>query len=325
MTGLPDGIALRRLTGDASAFAPLTFGQYASRLNPLEPETIAIGALADGVPVGLVLGEIQRMDPDAPPLEGYLQSVLVLGRVRRQGIGLALLEAFAAAAAQGGAVQLRARHADFIPGRAGFEAALHRAGWEAPVPIEQRFHWRAGEASAAAAKWRSLAGRLLHSPLYRCEPWRPLDAADQAAAARLMAQEGYHPSMDFPRYAAEADPSVSLILRRGPEMVGWVLGGPMAEPPKVHAGHTVVYYPSAYVDEALWSTGFLIAGYWHACRRQAEIHGPQSIGMFDTVTPRKQMILQRRLAVLGFRVDEKFETRRGLGPAITPLDHAVSA
>lgn len=297
------------LAGDAAAFAPFTFAKLAARLSPVQDGWIALGALVGGQPAGLALGRILSL-PDGGT-EGYLMSVMVAKPHRRQGIGVALLDAFMAAAAARGASRLRAVHTDFLPAHAAFEATLARAGWSAPAFMNLRLHWYAGPASAGLSGWKALAGRLFRSGLYRCDPWAPLTEAEQAAIARLKAQPSYQPGMDYDRLAPQADPRISLLLRRGDELVGWVMG---AERPERMMDRTTVYYPSAYLDEALWPTGLLMAGYCLATSRQAEVFGPDSIGLFDTYMPRKRSIVHKRLAAHAFRADEYFQSVRPLIP-----------
>jgi GNAT superfamily N-acetyltransferase len=313
------GAVIRTVGPDATAFAGLTFKGLAPSLAALPEGWLALGARVEDEPAGLALGRMLPMPgrvvhgaPNGAPdggTEGYLLSVAVAPAHRRRGIGRALLAAFETAARARGAARLRAVHTDFLPARAAFEALLAASGWGAPRLLSLRYYAEARVVRDHGLSERGLMRRVFRSDLHRCDPWTNPGPADLAAVARLLAQPSYHPGMDFHRHAAGAHPEVSCWLRRGGETVGWVIGAPST---RRFAGRPVVYYASAYLDEALWHTALTIAGYCHVSAGQAVAFGEDSVLMADTPMPRQQAMLRGRFAPTAMRLEDTYETSKPL-------------
>lgn len=180
----------------------------------------------------------------------------------------------------------------------------------------------AGPIHDSVSTWPAIARWLADPGRYSFDPWSEPHDADQAALARLRRQPSFQPMMDPALYAATIDPACSLAVRRAGELVGWVLAVPLSGAMVASYGERVGrHYVSAYLDEPLWSTAALVAGYCIAFGRQVAAYGPQSLAMYYSTLPRMQALTRRRFAPFALKFSEILETCTPLARADAAPEH----
>jgi len=93
-------------------------------------------------------------------------------------------------------------------------------------------------------------------------------------------------------------PELSVILRGGGAVVGWILGW------KADIENTY-YYSDGYVLPKYQKRGYLIAGMWEVCRRQAELFGPETISSYETRVEAMHRVMKRMMPYTDW-ADERF-------------------
>jgi GNAT superfamily N-acetyltransferase len=285
-------------------FAQLTYPRFVPCLTEPGSQCVAIGAVAEGRPIGLALAQLVGTT-------ARLLSLNVERAWRERGIGTALLAECESALALRGAVEIVTRHSSRTLARFAFERTLAVARWDRTQLATLRVTARCGpmlEAVGALPVMR----RLLAQNEYVFSPWTDRDKGDQEAIEHLGKQPPCRncPALMPNAYAIE--PATSLLIRRGKRLVGWVITE------RQHAAGEAlpsIHYAAVYVDMALWHTPVMMAGAYHAFTRQVAAFGPLSVVGFETSvnTPRMIALIQRRLAPLALSVDEVFVTRKCLG------------
>jgi GNAT superfamily N-acetyltransferase len=310
--------SLEILDGDAAAFQSLTFPRLATALTSLAPPYLAVGAYESGRPIGLALGLYNAAN------EARLLSVRVLPEHRRTGVGAALIDAWRTEGLARGVARFAASYSSRLPARTAFEATLRRARWPAPR-LESLYMLGEAEPMASnSATWPAMRERIMDWHGIDFTPWRSPNSADRAAMARLSTQSSFIGSMKTTLYEDNLDLDVSLAVRRNDELVGWVLAQPVKRPPpSAPANHHSMYYPSAYIDEALAHKGLLIGGYYRAFRRQATAYGAASLAALHTAAPRMMRMVRRRFAPMALCVDEIYvsmiDVAADAAPSITGI------
>jgi hypothetical protein len=300
-------------------FAKLTYPRFVRCLTEPGWPIVAVGAVANGRPIGLALALLAGTT-------GRLLSLNVERVWRQRGIGTALLAACEGALVLRGAVEIVATHSSRTVARTAFERTLATARWEPTQLTGLRVTARCGPMLEVVGAWPSMR-RLLAQREYEYAPWTNLDQSDREAIEHLCRQK---PCRDCPALTPKMWPdpiesATSLLLRRGKRLVGWVVSERQHE---LESATPSVHYTAAYADMVLWHTAVMMAAYYRAFRRQAAAFGPTSFARFETPRAMGGMfaLLRRRLAPLAVSADEIFVTRRRLdGPEVGDRDYPGSA
>lgn len=302
-------MSIRILTPPVPEFTALTFPRLASCLSAPGPGTVAVGALSDGNPVGLALGEAT--------MDGVrLLSIMVDPPCRRRGIGRALLHTFAVASGERGGKGVVMLYPSRLPSRSALEHLQSLAGWTVPRLACVQLVGFAEAMADVVGRWPGVR-RLLDRPgAYRFTPWADLTAADHREVTALLTEDAESPFPD-PRAWVGFAPEFSLALRQEERLVGWVIGerangglGPMTR----SEGTSSVVYRNAYCANSHARGGILIAAYHHAFSRQAKRLGSKSRAIYQTHPGRPAMLALtlRRFAPIALRVDEVMESHLDL-------------
>lgn len=270
-------LQIERLTLPTKEYERLTYPRFRELLSGGEtagklPKVLAVGATLAGQPVGLaLLSSIYAED------KRRLWSIAVDKSRRRQGIGGQLLTACETLGSDGGARRLVAYYSDQMPNSVAFERLISSAGWSPPDPVEYRLAGRASWVFDGQREWQFLLRRLERNG-YSATSWADRSDVDRALVEKLASDETVCPSHLNPsRFDASAEPSVSIAIRRGGNVVGWVIG----ERSQI-SQEEIIHYTCGWVVPKLSRSGWLIAGVMEVCRRQSETVGPDSLAIFET-------------------------------------------
>lgn len=290
----------------APGFARFTYPRFRPLLEgtPKEEERItALAALADGVPAGLALVRHDERSLGETDAHARLLSIMVAAGARRRGIGSALLREAALAARRDGTSRLVAYHSNRMRDQEGYEAFLAANAWPAPVLAEFRLAGEADWFLRAPVGWDRILARLARLG-YAAEPWDRVSAVDLARMDALGAPARFNHRI----FAPHSDLAISLVLRRHGAPVGWIFG-------ETRPGEGVHHYTNGWVIPELQSLGWVIAGLIDVCRHQAEVYGPKSVAVYETLGRNDRMIgfMRRRLAPLSpLWMDERYASTRVL-------------
>jgi hypothetical protein len=295
------------LTPDqAGPFRNLTFPSIGSRIEKLSPSWALWGAAMGGIPIGLAV-----VCPGATAGEFLLKSVSVAPSHRRQGVGRGLLQAVEADVESRGATRLFARFTPTMKMASAFVGLTHLLQWSKPKIVSLNLTGEAGPMAQKGGEWPGVKAWLTEPGAFSFDPWQPLNDGDLDALARLRAQRAYRPYLAFEGFVADVDPVCSLQIRRAGELVGWILATPFQGAMVARYGDRIGrWYRSAYVDEALWRSAALIAGYQHAFSRQGEVYGNESIATYFTDFPAQMALTRRRFASMALSMEEIHEVSR---------------
>ncbi|WP_294641314.1 GNAT family N-acetyltransferase [uncultured Aureimonas sp.] len=306
-------ISVECLSKPDPGFAAFTYPRLAKLVAEPRPSMLAIGAFDGDSPAGLALG-------DCGPGDGRLLSLMVDRRCRGMGIATQLMRAFASAAGERGIRRIETHYPDHLASRPALEAALSNAGWSEPNLGNVQIVGLAGAMSDVGGRWPGVR-RLLERPEpYAFTPWSERTARDEAAVERCLGEGSDIRPPDPLTWRTSFDLDLSFVLRRGGDLVGWLIGQ-RAETgfgPETTSDEAVsVHYPAAYCAEAHSRSGILIAGYHQAFSRQAELYGPRSRASYRTHPGARAMLAltMRRFAPLALRVDRVFTSRLHLAGA----------
>jgi hypothetical protein len=239
-----------------------------------------------------------------------LKSVFVAPAHRRHGIGRALLQAVETEVENRKGRRL---HARFVPTvkKAAFVALTRALHWSKSRIVGIYLVGEAGPMAEFAKSWWQANNRVSRLANYSFEPWKQPADADLDALTRLRGQHSYRPVLDFERFMADIDPVCSLQVRRAGELVGWIVATPFQGARAARHGNRIGrHYPSSYLDENLWQSGVLTAGYWQALTRQSEAYGNDSIADYFTDYPRHIAWSRRRAAPIALSMEEIHEVHK---------------
>lgn len=309
----PDGLEIAPLDGDTVPFQSLTYPRFAARLGSLPKGFVALAARLNGRPAGIVI--LNAQSPD-----GFcrLISVMVARPFRRYGIGMALIQAAEAVARQHDraklATRLTTRMRDFPAAKALFQ----RAGFSEPQLYLVNLTGEVGPMSSCVFthEWRALLRRTLKSRTYDFEPWSAFSPSEEADFAALKQQSAYHNGFRFDHLGDRIDPVCSLKIHRFGRLIGWIVAEPLEGAlASEYPDRVCRHYVSAYLDETLWHTGVLLAGYYHAFSRQATAYGERSIANYFSEMPRQVELSRRRFAPMALHWDEIYTLEKSIAPA----------
>lgn len=284
----------------APEFIGLTYPRFQPFLTDEEPEDahkerLVVGAMCKGEPVGLALysklyGEAERR----------LFSIFVTRRFRRQGIGLKLLAESERVALDTGTKKLIAFHSNQISSYRLYESLMQKAGWSEPKILEFRASGKVKWVYRAEHDWARFLARMKRGG-FGTTDWTDLTDLDREQIGDLVASE--LPEADrvfdplknkWPNFL----PELSVVLRSGEAIVGWVLGW------KADIENTY-YYSHGYVLPKYQKRGYLIAGMWEVCCRQAELFGPETFSSYETRVEAMHRVMQRMMPYTDW-ADERF-------------------
>ena len=292
----PDGV------GRLLAFQGLTYPRFQGLLTGSDPDVTgcAVCAWQDGQPAGLAL--VVWQDGQA-----RLLSVMVPARLRRQGLGRALLTAAADQARAAGAATLTAQHNSRLKTLAAYSACLDACGWPPAELMLVREQAPARWAYDAAQTYARHHARLVRRG-YAVTGWDTAAEGDLAQARVLMPQALAPDGAVFDPFttAEQDDPALSVLLYRGPDVCGWVKArwepAPDGQPP------TVVYYHTGWVRPDLARQGWLVMAMIDVSRRQADLAGPDTVTAYGThgANLAMQGILSDRFGAFAERIDRLY-------------------
>ena len=285
----------------APEFKALTYPRLQHLLTDAKPEDadadrLAVGAVRDGKALGLALYS-RPYEED----ERRLLSVFVARSARRQGIALKLLVEGERAVGAAGTRKLVAFHSNQAANYLCYEGLMEKAGWSRPALVEYRLAGKAQWVYDAERDWARFLTRVRRGGFVASD-WADLSAADRARIAEIIEHEVPEADQTFDPFKLEHPDfmsELSVVLRCGDEVVGWVLGwkGAVAD---------TYNYKTGYVLPQYQRRGYLIVGMMEVCRRQAELFGPETLSTYETNNPAMQRLMHQQIKPYSEWTDERF-------------------
>ncbi len=284
----------------APKYQALTYPRFRSYLTTTDPATmqpdcLVIGAQSAGLPVGLAL-----VSPAYGNAERRLFSVFVSSAFRQLDIGTMLIAEVERTARQAGTQKLVAFHSRGNKGYKNYEGLVRKAGWSEPELSEYRLGGRASWISEAEKDWEKFLVRAKRGG-FNATDWTALTDADRAQILWLVEHElpeadiSFNPlNYDSPHFV----PEISVVLRCGEEIAGWVLGSKGAT-------ENAFYYSHGYALPKYQRRGYLIVGMMEVCRRQVDLFGPESLSTYQTRNPAMQRLMEQRIKPYSEWTDER--------------------
>lgn len=301
METVADRVELEPLNAlSAALFTRLTFHSYQYVLYQLRAggTTFGIGALVDGQPAGLVLGE-------AIDGKGTILSIAVGKAHRNRGIGAMLLLAMEKELATHGASTLTFTYVTEKPTTPAVVRLLEKCAWPAAEP---KHLVCTSDKRMYTSPW--MANYTL-PPEFEVFPWVDLTAEDRAALVRSQETEGWIPTGLSPfDYEGTLEPANSLGIRFKGEVVGWLITQPR-EP-------DAVCYSCSYMRPDLQKRARLVAVYAEGVRRQVAFT-TKPIGIWIVPFRHKQManFVLRRMRPWLISLAEFHESKKPIGQPVT--------
>jgi len=176
-----------------------------------------------------------------------------------------------------GTQKLVAFHSNQMKNQAHYEGLMQKAGWNSPVLFEFRAGSRVKWVYQAEQDWKNFIARMVRGG-FNTTTWQDLTESDREQIAYLVANElpesdwRYNPlNHNLPEFV----PELSVVLRCGQEIVGWILGSMSGQ-------ENTYYYTYGYVLPKYQKRGYLIMGMVAVYRRQAELFGTETISAYET-------------------------------------------
>ncbi|MBR9972538.1 GNAT family N-acetyltransferase [Magnetospirillum sulfuroxidans] len=279
----------------------LTYPRFAEYLTPAAlaaPWFHVIAATTATQPVGMAM-----LIQDAES-SWRLMSVAVSAQSRRNGIGLALMQAAAQWAATRSLPTLYSVHGGEMRGVDAWQGLLDRAGWSPPVLCLLSLTGHATWATEARREWDDLFVRLAASG-FTVTPWCQRSVEDEAILAHLAVGTGRM----APQGVTDVLPGASLVIREHGLPVGWVLATTGTQPGDI-------YYPAGYVTRRLQRMGWLVAALVEACLSQQRTYGADGTCSFQTAGDNRAMqdFMLRRLDKWTIRRNTHYQSSKTISP-----------
>lgn len=237
---------------NSAPFLNYTFHAYQYLLYQLHGASavMGVGAMVEGRPVGLVLGEVAGE-------KSSVLSICVDKAYRNRGIGSQLLGAIKDRLAERGAPLVRFTYVTGKPATPAVEGLLAKCRWPAPAP---KHLVCTSDKRMYSAPW--MAQYKLPSN-FEIFAWTDVTPDDRETLERTQREDGWVPEGLWPfDYAAEMEPANSIGVRYNGELVGWVITQPRHP--------DAVCYSCSWMRPQLQRRGRLVGAYAEAVRRQIE-------------------------------------------------------
>jgi GNAT superfamily N-acetyltransferase len=227
-------------------------------------------------PIGLAVG---AREPNTD--QGEVLSLFVAAEHRGRRIGTALLSRLQDELVQRGCEGAKLSYAADKPSVPALERVLARCGWAPPWP--QMYICRSDRRVLDAP----FARHRVPAP-FSISPWLEISAADRAAIQRRqMASPWYPVALDPFAESTNVAPN-SFALRRGDDVVGWIITHAVAI--------DTTRYSSVFVDVRLRNIGLGAALFGEALRRQDWDSVPKALGAIQQSNTTMIDIMWRQLA-----------------------------
>jgi GNAT superfamily N-acetyltransferase len=277
----------------APFYAPLTFPYYRPLLLDARhrPRVVALGLLRGDEPVGLGLVEI------VPGDAACLRSVYVAPDLRRRGHAGELLERLEAATRERGEAELRGVYMTGEPNVPAIEGLLAKQGWDPPQL--RMYLLRSNLESIDRARW--MRRHRLGSE-FEIFLWKDLTGAERDA---LLARQATHPVSRevFPfSFSPEIEPHTSLGVRRGGEVVGWVVNHRYDD--------RTVRFTASHMRDEYQKLGGLIAAYAESIDRCRPVGFTDAIWTVPVEFPRMVAFARRALFPYAISIRETRGSRK---------------
>jgi GNAT superfamily N-acetyltransferase len=216
---------------------------------------IAVGAIRDGSPLGLVLGGLPMGEGGVP----QLLSLFVARSVRRQGLGNELIQRFENAVRERGFDAVQAVYMTGKPGAAIFEHLLEQRHWSPPRRRMLVVRFSVGE--AMGTPWY---GKYELKPGSEVFEWTQLSSGDLEELKRSQQRSAWIPEDLVPwRYEVRTlEPRSSIGLRLDGEIVGWVLNHALTP--------ETIRFTCAYIRPRLARRGRILPLFSESIRRLSD-------------------------------------------------------
>lgn len=247
--------------------------------------------------VGLALAEIGMDGASAA-----VRSWFVIPACRRQGLGTQLLASLASGLAQAGLKSLDLPYATDWPSAPLVEQILNKYGWSSPQTSHDQYKVNMAELSQAS--WLDDAESALPAG-FDIIPWTSLTSGQRAAIQQKGAEMWFPVNLN-PFQAEDYLAFNSLALRRGEEIVGWMVTH-LPAPDRVQ-------YTSFFVSPEYRGSGValsLLAASLHL-HLAAEI--PYAIFQVDSENQAMRAFVNRYLAAYVTKQSERRVARKALTP-----------
>lgn len=248
-----DTLVIERLNPfTAQPFSHLCFPSHVHLFCRLHTDgtVIAVGAFADGRPVGLAMAKLNG-------LQSEILSVCVSTPFRSRGLGTRLLLEAEAVLRERGAQKASFIYVTCKPITPAVERILDKAQWPAPAP---KHLVCTSDKRMYEAPWMA---EYKLSARFEIFAWTELTERDRESLLRSQAAENWVPRSLWPfSYDKFMEAANSLGVRHNGELVGWVITQPR-EP-------NAICYACSYMRPNLQRRGYLVAAYAEAVRRQIE-------------------------------------------------------
>lgn len=282
---------MRLTTSCGAGFAHLTYPCYGRLLTTPGPDEhiVAVGAVEQEAPAGLA---VARLGGNGQPAD--VLSIAVAEPWRGRGVGTSLLHELDRLLQAAGCPGARVVYATPRAGQVALERLLARCGWPEAHPRMLLAQATPRLLEAPGFRWARLARG------YSVIRWTELPASDRATIDALPDLPDTLRPGQYERDLAE---DTSLGLRRGDDVVGWLL---------THRVSAVaIRYTALYVHAAHRSRGAGLALAVEAGRRQVSALGPRTVGLFGVWADNTGMAAFVRTR-LGPYLDSLRETRGSL-------------
>ncbi|MEP0981349.1 GNAT family N-acetyltransferase [Leptolyngbya sp. FACHB-17] len=248
-----DMLTLERLNSiTALPYQAFTFPTFRSHLQCLGTSCIAIGAVKDGCPVGLILAELS-----ADLKRAEVRSIFVTQSARNQGIGTALLGALEQSLADQGCAEVQLVYMTGKPSASILERLLEKYCWT--VPQTRMLVGRSTIDRMAQAPWMAQS----HLPAtFTIFPWDQLTHEERSYLQHQQITADWIPSDLAPLEQEPIESLNSLGVRYQGTIVGWVITHRL--------NLDTIRYTCSFIRADFQRRGRIIPLYVEAIRRQAQ-------------------------------------------------------
>ncbi len=265
------------------AYLGMTFAEHRPALSSLgsSRDLIAIGATMGGEPVGLGLAQLNLEEA-----VGTVLSLLIIPALQGRGLGTALLEVMEHVLARSECLRGRIFFSTELPSAPAMERLLEKAGWTTP----RRHMLIARVRDPSGGDTLRHFARLRADPRLSVFPWVDLTIHERKELERHRANIP-HTVWPFLEEDEPLEPAVSLGLRHGNEVVGWLIAH--------RIGPNQLRLTSLYVRERWRSTKAPLMLLREAEQRHRKLLGHEVCPTFGVLADNEPMI---RLVERHFRL-----------------------